>query len=340
LAISLEKIGLVRRAAKLLAELDWGDVNLIIKSLNLPPVTYQDWNDDPDGRWFVGHEDKQNLLKSQMSELSIPRLQEAILASESILGESFALSVPDAVDRPLALFASHLSTEKIIVQEVAKHLEGFGINVFVAHETIAPSTEWQVEIERSLAASHGALAFIHPGFDGSDWCNQEMGWVKGRGIPFLMFLFDNQHPKGMLAKTQGQKVSSTTGSLELSKLVLKWLGHNPEFSKPLDESAILALSKSKSFEMTDKLWGRVLKMDELNESQITKILNALSTNDQFFSASCRALGSGEDYGKPYTKAALKFLHQFPEFDLCRSLAEQVSKEHGVQDYLEQLDVPF
>jgi hypothetical protein len=43
-------------------------------------------------------------------------------------------------------------------------LQAFDIDAFVAHETIAPTTAWQDEIEHALATCHACAAILSDGF--------------------------------------------------------------------------------------------------------------------------------------------------------------------------------
>jgi hypothetical protein len=76
------------------------------------------------------------------------------------LAEHLGIRVPDSVTppaavsttvrtaQPLFIFASHLSSEKRLVGHIRRELAIFGIELFVAHDSIADDAAWQAEIER------------------------------------------------------------------------------------------------------------------------------------------------------------------------------------------------
>jgi len=59
------------------------------------------------------------------------------------------------------LFLSHISSYKKETAELQKSLEYYGISAFVAHEDIAPTKEWQSEIEKALATMDGLGCFTN-----------------------------------------------------------------------------------------------------------------------------------------------------------------------------------
>jgi TIR domain len=58
----------------------------------------------------------------------------------------------------------------------------FGVDAFVAHDTIEPTRPWQDVIESALATCHALAALVTTDFKESNWCDQEVGFAVGRGI--------------------------------------------------------------------------------------------------------------------------------------------------------------
>jgi hypothetical protein len=80
------------------------------------------------------------------------------------------------------IFLSHLAKDRGAVHDLAKVLRVFGFACFVAHDEIKPSRSWLKEIEKALGSCEILVAYITPGFNESDWTDQEVGWVLGRGL--------------------------------------------------------------------------------------------------------------------------------------------------------------
>ena len=53
------------------------------------------------------------------------------------------------------------------------------------HVQLEPSRDWQEVIETALRTCHVLVAHETPGFKESNWTDQEVGWVLGRGIPAI-----------------------------------------------------------------------------------------------------------------------------------------------------------
>jgi TIR domain len=84
-----------------------------------------------------------------------------------------------AATEPLFIFGSHRSAYKALVGTVRENLLTFGIELFVAHNTIKHDKAWEDEIKKGLDRAHAGLVFVHPDFRGSEWCDQEVGWLQG-----------------------------------------------------------------------------------------------------------------------------------------------------------------
>jgi hypothetical protein len=89
-------------------------------------------------------------------------------------------------DSKFRLFISHISADKKNATRLRECLKQYHISGFVAHEDIAPSDHWQVEIERALHSMGAFLAFLTPGFSKSFWAQQEIGFAVARGV-YIIF---------------------------------------------------------------------------------------------------------------------------------------------------------
>jgi len=78
------------------------------------------------------------------------------------------------------LFLSHVSAHKSADAYLKSELQSQAIIVFVAHEDIVPSSEWQNETELALGSMHALTALLTPDFHPSNRTDQETGFVLGR----------------------------------------------------------------------------------------------------------------------------------------------------------------
>jgi hypothetical protein len=104
------------------------------------------------------------------------------------------------------LFVSHTHAYAAELSALKRELEPFGIDAFVAHVDIRPTDLWQTVIEAALRTCDALGAYLTEDFAASDWTDQEVGWVAGRGRLILPI----QHtciPYGFVGKWQSVKAS-------------------------------------------------------------------------------------------------------------------------------------
>ncbi|WP_161596982.1 toll/interleukin-1 receptor domain-containing protein [Rhizobium glycinendophyticum] len=99
------------------------------------------------------------------------------------------------------LFISHVSVDNLKATRLKECLVPYSISGFVAHEDIAPTLEWQGEIERGLRTMDALLAIHTPGFSKSNWCQQEVGYALGRGVKIISLKL-GEDPTGFIGKHQ------------------------------------------------------------------------------------------------------------------------------------------
>jgi hypothetical protein len=83
----------------------------------------------------------------------------------------------------LRVFASHSAKRKAFIGEIKELLDVAGVDLFVAHDSMTVSKPWQAQIEVHLSSMDALVAFVHPEVNESPWCQQEVGWALGRGVP-------------------------------------------------------------------------------------------------------------------------------------------------------------
>lgn len=142
------------------------------------------------------------------------------------------------------LFLSHVSREKVFAQEVSRALRGFGIQGFVAHADIKPTTEWMTAIEVALATADGLAALLHGGFVESRWCDQEVGMAAARRIPLVPVKFSN-NPHGFLGRVQA--VQGSEDAHVVARAIHDSLSENPLTRSAIVDASLHALSLAGSF---------------------------------------------------------------------------------------------
>lgn len=99
-------------------------------------------------------------------------------------------------------FISHLARDKEKASKIQHYLMKHGVSAFVAHEDIEPAQDWQVSIESALKTMDYLVALMTPGFSGSVWTNQEIGYALGLG-KLVIAVRIGDDPPGFIARFQG-----------------------------------------------------------------------------------------------------------------------------------------
>lgn len=115
------------------------------------------------------------------------------------------------------LFLSHLSSYKKNIAALQLALKSYGISAFVAHVDIEPTKEWQDEIEAGLFSMDALAAVLMPGFQESNWTDQEVGVAFGRGV-LVVPVIHGLNPYGFIGKYQGLKTKGKTVSKVANEL--------------------------------------------------------------------------------------------------------------------------
>lgn len=99
------------------------------------------------------------------------------------------------------LFISHLAIHKDIAVKLKDALKPYFISPFVAHEDIAPTLPWQIEIERALHTMDAMICIHTKGFSESPWTQQEVGFGICKDVKIISLRMD-EDPKGFISKNQ------------------------------------------------------------------------------------------------------------------------------------------
>ena len=140
-----------------------------------------------------------------------------------IFGEGRPPQVDFWSERTVRVFFSHLVSNRDKVGRLARELNTWGLDTFVAHDDIEPSLEWLAEIEKALLTMDALVAVVEEGFRDSNWCDQEVGYAFGRKIDVFP-LRNGKDPYGFMGKFQGLQIKSRYPNeiaVDLLKLMLK-----------------------------------------------------------------------------------------------------------------------
>lgn len=211
-----QRVKTISKIAERLAVEDWTTIDLTLQQFGFP--TTDAWSGDKKdyGVHMIGDGSDADLIE---------------------LAEHFGIDVPGspspapaAADPPyweegkLKVFVSHLSSAKADAAALKTALAHDGMSCFVAHDAIDPTLEWQLEIETALSTCELLIALLHPEFITSKWCDQEIGYALGRGVP-VFTVRRGADPHGFVSRFQAFNGNSKTADQIASELITAAMTH-------------------------------------------------------------------------------------------------------------------
>ena len=176
------------------------------------------------------------------------------------------------------VFASHVSSDKVLASGVRYALRPFGIDVFVAHIDIEPTEDWQRIIEGALDTCDMLVAFLTPKFHESLWTDQEVGFVFGRRKLVLPLML-GAAPYGFLGKKQGLAANDSAPE-QLAERIFDTLLKRADLSDRLAEGLLTALEASTSFDESRKRLTNLRRVPRWPKCLAAPLKAAHAFNDQ------------------------------------------------------------
>ncbi len=174
------------------------------------------------------------------------------------------------------LFISHLAREKEEAKELKEWLELMDVSAFVAHEDIAPTNSWEHDLLAGLETCHAVVALLRPGFNVSEWTNQELGYAMGRGLLVISVRL-GEDPRGFSGKFQalhwdGQRVR------ELAEKIVDILIEHEKTGPKVSEILVSNLEKADSWERSKTLGKKLAELTYWDDALSQRCQIALGWN--------------------------------------------------------------
>lgn len=195
------------------------------------------------------------------------------------------------------LFLSHVSAHKVTVAKLKNELQLRGVSAFVAHEDIAPSTEWQHEIELALGSMHALAALMTPEFHFSKWTDQEVGFALGRGVLVVPVRLGTE-PYGFISKVQALN-GILDQPAQIANQLLKTLLNHASTHRHMCKGLAFAFEAADSYINAIELSKIISTIKDFADDEKILIQRACKQNNQVFNAIgvvsrvCSAIGVPE-----------------------------------------------
>ena len=280
-----QRISMIRESATLLDKQEWDDIDLVLRQHGLPTSNF-------------GVPDTKSAYVKEMIDRADDNDLLALhtyLTSEAGSGRSG--QSPWSAER-LRLFCSHLAEHKQEVGLVGDALARYGIEPFIAHDSIAPSQEWIDVIEAALDDCDAMIVFLHDGFIESKWCDQEVGWALSRKRPVLPLNY-GIHPYGFLGRLQDQPCAGASPH-RVATYVLDWLVKTPSLHGRLGRGLVEAFVHSPSWNFTRSVVPYLEGMNTIEDDDLTRMERAAQDNVNVRECGIGGI-SGPDWVDTYVK---------------------------------------
>lgn len=209
------------------------------------------------------------------------------ILKENPNGKSVFDSTP-YLGKTIRVFISYSTKDRKIAGEIRELLNKLGcFEVFLAHEDIIPSMEWQEVIVHNLKSADIFLPVITKNYKFSDWTDQESGVAFAQRKLIIPIGVDGEVPYGFLSRYQALRVRSELidwSTLDIVKIIHE-NRKNQEFSTFTNvvlNALIKRFATSVSFSEAGEYSKLLLIFDYISKDQMEEIVNASTMNSQIY----------------------------------------------------------
>jgi hypothetical protein len=189
----------------------------------------------------------------------------------------------------ISAFLSYSHEDRVLAGSIKGTLDYYGFDVFLAHEDLEPSVEWQDFILLQLRECVVFLLLLTDSFKRSDWTDQETGVaVALEKIIVPMKLTIN--PYGFVSKYQAQSFyGAANGEAvfppvigEACWSIVKTLGGHKQIGGTIKDGVISAFGRSGSFKEAARNAEKLSSIEPFSDQQLNEIVRVACANDQIW----------------------------------------------------------
>jgi hypothetical protein len=124
------------------------------------------------------------------------------------------------------------------------------------------------------------VAVIHPEFNPSPWCQQEVGWARGRRVPFYAVRY-GVDPVGFIGRDQWPSASGQNPA-QVATIISSWVATLPELGTAVMEGLFESLRTAPSFIDAGTAAKRIVSLESLTDDQWDRLDTIFWSNDQIY----------------------------------------------------------
>ena len=245
--------------------------NLLLQEFGLPALNHGGW----------GHNELTFADSiSEISDSSLIEMGSIVLEipAEEVVNDAEFNELGNWHPGYIRLFMSHSTVHRKYVGDVERELAVVGIHGFKAHDSMTFSRPWQAQIEQALRSMQAFVGFVHPEFNASRWCNQEVGWALGRQVPHR-FLRLGADPAGFPGHDQWPSWRDQSAK-EVAEDILTWISDLPELGESMVDGLLSALAAAGNYFDAGAASSRIAVLNELSDQNWRRLDAIYRENDQ------------------------------------------------------------
>lgn len=243
-------------------------VNLLFGEFGLEPIDAQ--REAPSVADVLGQVSESTLVElyAVVFNINTAEVEDAVESSDATMWKAGYVR----------LFLSHSAQHKTFVGEVADELAVMGVHGFVAHDTMEYSKPWQEQIERALRSMQAFVTIIHHEFNGSAWCNQEVGWALGRRVPNFAVRM-GADPSGFPSRDQWPSGHGQSAK-QVAATIYGWVAKVPELGGTITDGLLEGLTTAGNYYDAEAAANRIAALGTLDEQTWARLDATYWANDQ------------------------------------------------------------
>ncbi len=202
---------------------------------------------------------------------------DSCLRKWDILNDSIQISY-----KKIEIFLSYSTLDKKFAAELKDALNHFGLKVFLAHQDLTPSVQWQDTILSNLRICDVFVPILTKNFNKSLWTDQESGFAFSLNKHILPLRIQ-VNPYGFLSRYQAL-TGNKRKPMASAEHVLQALAEHKTLRARLLKYLIKSFGDSDSFVIAIATSKALLSLSPLTAAQMKRIIDYADSNDQIYNS--------------------------------------------------------
>jgi len=184
--------------------------------------------------------------------------------------------------RTIRVFLCYSSEENELAGEIKDNLEAHGLEVFLAHEDIEPTEEWQEVIIRKLKECDIFVPIVSKNFKNSRWTDQETG-IAFAEEKMIIPISHDLVPYGFIGKFQALKLGEKIPE-SCDKIIGIIKTKNNKLKEMLTDCFVKSFVESTSYAESNKKALLLISYEPFTEDQVNELIRGFMSNNQIHGA--------------------------------------------------------